>query len=503
MKSTIALIQNGVERLALGMTALLFRGAVALVGSLVLSGIVKGQELPSVSAPGLKLPPLPEIQHLKASPTAPYIDPGGIPTQLSEISAVAVHEGFVESAIPHRGRIITLKEAKETAAAAPNPMARLGQLQVEVAKQSRLGTLSTFFPQIGSTFDNLHFNKFMGQEIQVTRPIAGVTRTIGVPLLGKDSTLVAVNATQPITPLLALHQLYKIGVADERIAMAKAGMPVSAVAANVEKGYYQLLVAQQWLVLAKLRSRVIENKWLLASNSAMTAGSALDDEGMIEATREVAVKTSQVKELTASLNDILGWPPDTPLELVPPDPGYEDVNETEATERALEANPEVVEAEQNVVKARAGVALQKLAYGPVVAALGGFVYNGSTLPLLPNDFTYIGVLGTYNLFDFGKREHAVKGAKVQAEMAGIALQMTKAKVAGAIRASALQLETLRLRSELAHRLASAIQMQKASQVENGAEIAAEKKAEIDAEMFQADLDYRDALGKFKTLIGEK
>src|SRR5208282_2456175 len=54
-------------------------------------------------------------------------------------------------------------------------------------------------------------------------------------LVGQNQTLVAVTATQPITPLFQLHQLYKINLADERIARAKAGMPVSETAGKVEK----------------------------------------------------------------------------------------------------------------------------------------------------------------------------------------------------------------------------------------------------------------------------
>jgi hypothetical protein len=54
---------------------------------------------------------------------------------------------------------------------------------VEVARQNRLGAFSTFFPQIGSGFENMHFNKFMGQELQVAN------RSLRLPLAGRKSTL--------------------------------------------------------------------------------------------------------------------------------------------------------------------------------------------------------------------------------------------------------------------------------------------------------------------------
>jgi outer membrane protein TolC len=120
---------------------------------------------------------------------------------------------------------------------------------------------------------------------------------------------------------------------------------------------------------------------------------------------------------------------------------------------------------------------------------------------LPHDFSFIGIVATFNVFDFGKREHTTKGASAQAEMAEIALQLTKAKVAAAVKNSHFELERSRQLSELTRRLDSAIQLQRASYDENSVEILAAKKAKVEAEMFQADLEYRQALARLKTLMG--
>ena len=87
-------------------------------------------------------------------------------------------------------------------------------------------------------------------------------------------------------------------------------------------------------------------------------------------------------------------------------------------------------------------------------------------------------------------------------MAEIALQLTKAKVAASVKNSVLELERSRQLSELTRRLNSAIQVQRASYQENSAEIIAAKKAKVEAEMFQADLEYRQSLARLKTLMGE-
>jgi outer membrane protein TolC len=477
--------------------------ATFLAGCLVVTVLAAAQDHPvGVSAP---VPQLPATlgARLKAKITPAYEGKTGSPPADASSSA-PLSEAYSEpAATPGGARVITLREAQQRAGVAdPSPLARLGRLQVEVARQNRLATASSFFPQIGSDFANLHFNKFMGQLLQVRHPLLGTSSIIGLPLLGQNQTLVAVTATQPITPLFQLQQAYRIAVADERIAKAKAGMPVTETARKVEKNYYELLIAQRQLTFAQLRAKEFENKWLLASSSATPLASAGDDEELLQTSNALAVATTKVKELTASLNDLLGWPSDTELQLVPPDPSFEDISLKEATAKAMAANPAVIEAEQNLVKARSAATLQKLSYVPTLAAMGGYVYNGNVFPLLPRDFSFVGLIATYNLFDFGKREHVIKGANAQAEMAELALQLTKAKVAAAVRNSVLELERWRQVSELSHHMASAIQLRRASYDESSAEVMLAKKVKVEGEMFQADLSYREALAKLKTLMGE-
>ena len=476
---------------------------VNLLGWLIFCVAALGQDLPaSISAPLPQLPTAGSVL-LKSQFTSSNQDQTGKPLHAG-VSHAVLHPTTDSEPIltPGVARIITLQEAQQKAAPANNPMVRLGQLQVEVAKQTRLGTESSFFPQIGSIFENLHFNKFMGKELLIQRPLAGTTTTVGLPLLGKDETVVAVTATQPITPLFQLKELYKINLADERIARAKAGMPVSETASKVEKAYYELLVAQRQLAFTRAKAIETGNKWLVAS-SARPVTSDSQDEELIETSNALAIATTRVEESTAALDDMIGWPPGTELQLVPPDPHFEDISLQEATDKALAANPEVIEAEQNVVKARAASTIQKLVYVPVVAAMGGYAYQDNVIPLLPRDFSFVGIVASFNLFDFGKREHTIKGENAQAEMAEIALQLTKAKVAASVKSSHFELERSRQLSELTRRLDSAIQLQRASYDENSAELRAEKKAKIEAETFQADLDYRQALAKLKTLMGEK
>jgi outer membrane protein TolC len=477
--------------------AIWLHGSIAIVSGFLLCGPLKGQDRPANTPTGL--PPGAAGSSLLAK--VPFVQLSEIKPNGSDRLNMAASAGppaarpdsTMASETPRR---ITLEEAQQQAAAA-NPMAHLAQLQVEAAKQHRLGSESDYFPKISSTFANDHFNRFMGQEVTIRRPIAGGIVTAGLPLVGKDLTLVALTAAQPITPLFKLHEVVNIARADERVAMAKAGMPVET-ASNVEKDYYALLVAQRQLEVAKATAAVLRNKQLLASNAAMLPNH--DDNS--EAARALVIADSKVKELTASLNLLLGYPVEGELELVIPATQVEEISLKEAADKAIAANPEVVEAEQTVAKARAASKLSKLDYVPDVAVVGGYVYNSNAAPLLPRDFSYIGILGSYNLFDFGKREHTIKERTAQVSMAETALELTKAKVAAAVKSSYFEMDRSRQLSALARRISDAIPVERVNYAKDDSELAV-SRAKVEIEMLQADLDYRQAVEQLKTLMGEQ
>jgi outer membrane protein TolC len=394
-------------------------------------------------------------------------------------------------------RRISLDEAQQQAVAANNPLLRLAALSVEAAKQHRLGVQSDFFPKISSTFANLHFNKFLGQVFEVHRPNG--TATFAVPLFNKDETMVAPTAMQPLTPLFKLHQVLKIARADERIARAKGGMPAAELASNVEESYFGLLIAQRRMKVATANANKVENKWRLASATAVLAGLAEHETEWVEANKALVLASSKVKEATVALNALLGWPLQTELELAIPAAFCENVSAEETVGQAMQNNPEVIEAEQTVVKARAASKLSKLDYVPDVAVVGGYAYQ-SIMPALPNDFSYVGLMGNYTLFDFGKREHAVKERNAQVAMAETGLMLTKAKVAASVTKAYFELDRSRQLSKFAQRMNSASDVIDARYEPEEAEAAS---ARIEAEMLQADLDHRLAFSRLQQLIGSR
>ena len=168
--------------------------------------------------------------------------------------------------------------------------------------------------------------------------------------------------------------------------------------------------------------------------------------------------------------------------------------------KAMAANAEVVEAEQTAIKAHAGLTLTKLTYVPTVAVLGGYAFQNMINLVLPRSFGYIGASASWTIFDFGKREHGVKESRANAEAADLGVQLTKAKVASAVKSSYMELDRTRQFYQLARRMVSASQLVEASYKPVDPEVAS-ARAKMEADMFRAELEYRQAYAKVKTLLG--
>jgi len=479
------------------------RGAVLFVWILLTCFSVLAQDLSSTTSRSVLSLPGPTLLPLRAT-FAPVFDIkpdnevqlGTNPSGKSQNGGLSLTANLNES--PAGVRRVTLEEAKQMAADASNPMVRLAQLSVEAAKQHRMGVQGLYLPNIGTQFANLHLNKETGQVL--TLPRSGTE--IPVNIFAKNQTDFNVAAIQPVTPLFSVYQLVKIARADENIARAKAGMPVAETAAKVEKNFFDLLVAQRELTGAQADAKKIQTKWLTASNTGAPTVSSEQEMETLGAEKAMLLSASKVKELSASMNEMLRLPEGTRLELVVPEPLVEDVSLTAAVEKAV-ANPEVIEAEQTAVKAHAGLMLTKLQYVPTVAITGGYAnQNAISGRLLPKDFTYIGVIATFTIFDGFKREHGVKEVQAQAEMADLAVQLTKAKVAAGVKSSYFELDRSRQLYQLARRIVTAARVVDATYQPDNPE-AASAQAKMDADMFRADFEYRQAYAKLKELVGAK
>ena len=406
------------------------------------------------------------------------------------VSALASDEalrGVVDSDALSGVRRITLKEAQQLAVQTDNPLARLGQLQVEAAEQHRLGVKAMYFPNVSGQFENLHFNKHPGEIFTVQRPLAGTILSVPTNIIEQDQTAVNFSVVQPLTPLFAVRQLVRIARADENIARAKAGMPVAERAGLVEKTYFDLLVAERHLAGAAVEARKVQARYQQLN--------------LVSTAKSLSLAETTVRQLTASLNEMLGLAAGTRLELVPPEPLVEHLSLADAIGQASAANTDVIEAEQTALKAHAGSRLSKMEYFPSIAIVGGYAHQSAINVVLPEDFAYVGVIATYTIFDSFKRERGVKERSAQVQAAELAVQLNRAKAASAVKTSYLELERARELVQLVRRMAPAPRVIAASYVSDRTDVDA-AQAGIETELFRAELEYRQAYARVKSLMGQ-
>jgi outer membrane protein TolC len=398
-------------------------------------------------------------------------------------------------------RRITLAQAQQLATPASSTLTQLAELQVEAARQHRLGVKSLYFPNVSTQFGALELSETPGEVLSVRRPLTGGFFTVPVAVVEQDQLIVNVAVTQPITQLFGVRQLVKIARADENIARLKAGQPVTELARRVENNYYDLLIAERELVVARAEAGKVRGGLVTVSDSAVIGAPSVRQADTLRAETVMVLAASKVKALTASLNALIGLPPDTELELVPPDPLVESLTLAQVVAQGAAVSAEVLEAQQTVVKAQAASKLSKLAYGPSVALVGGYTHQNSLVDaILPSDFAYIGVVGTYTLFDSFKRERAVKEATAQARAAELGVDLAREKAVAAVTKAYFELERSRDVYQLARRIASPPSAIGASYVSDTPDVAA-ARARTEADMFRAEMEYRESYARLQSLMG--
>jgi outer membrane protein TolC len=166
----------------------------------------------------------------------------------------------------------------------------------------------------------------------------------------------------------------------------------------------------------------------------------------------------QLSDLTTELNDVLGLPLDTQLELSPVQPALlEEHPRDEYLKLAFAENPQILAAMESVEQAKAGVTAAKSAYIPDVSAIARQSYQNG-VPFLVHNFGTFGVNLTYDVFDFGKRRAAVREREAQLaqaqenltrlqETVGVQIERSLNKVERTRQMLQVATEVVRLREE--------------------------------------------------------
>src|ERR1700722_10521034 len=324
-------------------------------------------------------------------------------------------------------RHITLPEAVQLALK-HNHDIRIAGYSVEQKQRAKDVAKSSYFPSIRNDSNLMHATDT--ELIQIKAGSLGIVGGASIPPVnaiinqgGKDFITSGTQIPQPLPTLLKIRRENDLAQAELIASRAKAQLTGNDVALAVHQVYYQILIAQAHRSATEARIKASEN---LQSEriEQVKFGSALEQESidsraqLLQAQQELLTTDFQLTDLKLKLNDLIGLPLNTALNLDPA------VTELEATCRregcvtsAEASHPEILAARAQVQEAEAGVRLARTdIWVPDVEAFARYSYQ-ENVPFLARNFGTFGVHFGYDLFDSGRKKALLHERQAQLSQA--------------------------------------------------------------------------------------
>jgi outer membrane protein TolC len=386
---------------------------------------------------------------------------------------------------------LTLEEAKQRALAS-NKGISLGNLNLQSKVFAIKSAQADYFPKVIGSSIYFHFDNPLGS-IETSGGL--LLPPISVATFNQDSSFSTVAVAQPLTALLKIRQAVQMARADREIAQAQLDKGTRELLIGVEQLYWGLLAAQRIRAGAATAAAGAEE---VAKTGATLARTAL-----LEAKQALQQVENQIADLEQQLKYLLDLPCGTRLVLEePPLPTYPGNCAEEAVGMALASSPEVHEAEQNVLKARATLKATRVDYLPNVAVVGGYAKQ-TAASYIQQDINYIGVQGSYTFFEWGKKQHMVRELQAVVAAAEMKLQQTQDDVRQKVQ------KAWRVLNQSHAALAGAREMVplREQAAKEAAGLPAQLKAfkdlgEAQVDLVKAELAYRVAFAEWQMLLSK-
>jgi outer membrane protein TolC len=417
-------------------------------------------------------------------------------------------------------RKLSLKEAVELAIS-QNHSLRIARLKIVENEQKKAGERASYFPAIK---DHANANDTTGVDHLVI-PAGALGRVQGQLVPGNDVNIpqglhhLLINEatiSQPLTQLIRIHEANRIAAAEVAISRADLKKAENQVAVDVHRLYFAVLIAELQKQAAEeqtayAKEELKENVDAVRNGSLLRVSEIQGHTDVLQGQQAFLTADLQLSDLNTELDDLLGLPLDTKLNLQPIEAiGPDRLTLEEYTQTAWANNPEIASAEESIKKARAAVKSAKSAFIPDITAYASDTWQNG-VPFLVTNFGMVGVQLDYDVFDFGKRRAAVRqheaqlaqseenlkrlkdSISAQVERTFNAVERTKNLVAVADQVVALRRENERL----SHNQVT----QGVVTVANTLEAAsATYKSQVD--LLQANLNYMLAWAELKQTIGQ-
>jgi outer membrane protein TolC len=404
-----------------------------------------------------------------------------------------------------------------------NRSLKLAQLSVVDSEQKKEIARAAYFPHIKNESGVLHVTELEGVAIPAGAfgNFASTGLIPGQSLFIDQGSLTSYTSgtglAQPLTQMFRIHESNRAATADINTAKIQVNQAENEVALRVRQLYYGLLIVQlkQRAAAEQVnasRVKVQESVDAVQQGRALDVAALENRAALLDARQSDLTLNLQIHDLMLSLDDLLGLPLNTNLQLDEnaSAPSIPVPSREECIHIAKEHSPEVQTAQQGVFKARAGLAAAKDAYIPDVTGLARYSYQ-SGVPLLVHNFGTFGFILSYDLFDGGRRNAEIRDSRTLLSQAELNLTKTEEEVTVRVETAYDKIEqlqgmvgvaeeVLKVRTEAA-RLTDRQFEQNAALASVKAEAHA-KSIAANASLLEANLGLSLAQGELKRTIGQ-
>ncbi len=400
-------------------------------------------------------------------------------------------------------RHLTLKEAVHLALS-QNRALKIARLKVRENQEKQRHEHAGYFPELTNQSNALHITDL--QIIQLPAGSFGVidgvplpTQTLTIPqgqlTLYSSGTMLA----QPLTQLIRVHAANRMAAADVAASREDVRKAENQVAVDVHNLYFGILIARLQKQAAEqesvyARENLRESEEDIRNGAALKIAAIQGRANLLESQQSVLTAELQMDDLVTELNDIMGLPLDTRLDLDPAVPqDFDQRPREEYVQEAWGTRPEIRAAEAGIQKARAAVAAAKTAYIPDISAYARYSYQDG-VPFFVRNFGTFGFHMDWVVFDFGKRRAVVREREAQLAQAQENLERLKEEVATGIERAYNKVQRTRHMVQVADEV---VKLRRESdrlagnQFTQGVVVVAERR-QATASTYKAEADYLQA-----------
>ncbi|MGJ5817757.1 efflux RND transporter permease subunit [Paludibaculum fermentans] len=350
-------------------------------------------------------------------------------------------------------RRITLEEAVSLART-QNAVVKLAQLKVKENSKKRDQVRANYLPVVSNESSIVYTSGLQNLAIPAgflgSIPGLGALPATDLKLFQGDNTLGLMMTTvgQPLTQFVKIRAGTRVADQDIHIAEQRQRQAENEIALKAREAYFGILILEHRIAAAKSRVAAAEEGRKEARDAVDTGAvlevKALESEALLLQQKNAVLNAElQVADIRTDLNDLLGLPLNSELELVPPEaPLVELAPLVTLTSQAAAGNPEVREAEETVTKARHAVAAAKAEFIPDISLFGMHTYQNG-VPFLPTNNAAVGARMSWNIFDGGKRSAVVGERQSLLEQAEVNAARLKNRIAIDVEKARRKVERLR------------------------------------------------------------